>query len=302
MAKTLLDFVGDDDRVTPRRSMELLWADAVNHLPQTDGEVFLPRNVVDGVLDLDHLKAMAIRLACMLNKKVDIVLDQSIDAYRMFPKDLNAEHDDNFWADQHGLDLGDHLLISKSIHEAGDSVKIPARPAKVPRPPNCFILYRQANHHLVKDANPGVSNNEISRILGARWNNESPEVREQFTHLADELKKEHAIKHPDYQYAPRRPSERKRRTPRSRANCLPFVQADSHYEDMFDDADFEDRTISIDDNFITELNDNGLLFGPNGVEPLSPPFTHEECFEMSNDLTSGNSLASMEFLPMNSVF
>ena len=63
MAKTLLDFVGDDDRVTPRRSMELLWADAVNHLPQTDGEVFLPRNVVDGVLDLDHLKAMAIRLA-----------------------------------------------------------------------------------------------------------------------------------------------------------------------------------------------------------------------------------------------
>jgi hypothetical protein len=33
---------------------------------------------------------------------------------------------------------------------------------------------------------------------------------------------------------------------------------------MFDDADFEDRTISIDDNFITELNDNGLLFGPNG--------------------------------------
>ncbi|KAJ5854505.1 High mobility group superfamily [Penicillium rubens] len=285
MAKTLLDFVGDDDRVTPRRSMELLWADAVNHLPQTDGEVFLPRNVVDGVLDLDHLKAMAIRLACMLNKKVDIVLDQSIDAYRMFPKDLNAEHDENFWADQHGLDLGDHLLISKSIHEAGDSVKIPARPAKVPRPPNCFILYRQANHHLVKDANPGVSNNEISRILGARWNNESPEVREQFTHLADELKKEHAIKHPDYQYAPRRPSERKRRTP-------PFpYQLPAFY-----------RTISIDDNFITELNDNGLLFGPNGVEPLSPPFTHEECFEMSNDLTSGNSLASMEFLPMNSVF
>jgi hypothetical protein len=30
----------------------------------------------------------------MLNKKVDIVLDQSIDAYRMFPKDLNAEHDE----------------------------------------------------------------------------------------------------------------------------------------------------------------------------------------------------------------
>jgi hypothetical protein len=41
----------------------------------------------------------------------------------------------------------------------------------------------------------GISLNKgLARILGARWNNESPEVREQFTHLADELKKEHAIK------------------------------------------------------------------------------------------------------------
>ncbi|CAG8087708.1 unnamed protein product [Penicillium nalgiovense] len=302
MAKTLLDFVGDNERVTPRRSMELLWADAVSHLPQTDGEVLLPRNVVDGMLDMDHLKAMAIRLACMLNKHVDIVLDESIGAYRMFPKQFDAENDENLWANQHDLDLDEHLLISKSIHEAGDSVKMPVRPAKVPRPPNCFILYRQANHHLVKDANPGVSNNEISRILGARWNNETHEVREQFTRLADELKKEHAIKHPDYQYAPRRPSERKRRTPRARASCLPFLQADSHYDEMIDDADFEDRSISIDDNFVTELNEDGLLFGPNGVEPLSAPFTHEECLQMSNDLASGNSLASMEFLPMNTVF
>ena len=63
MANTLLDFVGDNEDVTPRRSMELLWADAVSHLPQTDGEVCLPRNIVDGMLDMDHLKVMATRLA-----------------------------------------------------------------------------------------------------------------------------------------------------------------------------------------------------------------------------------------------
>ncbi|CAG8908761.1 unnamed protein product [Penicillium egyptiacum] len=298
MAKSLLDFVGDNDDMSPRRSMELLWADAVSHLPQTDGEVFLPRNVVDDMLDMDLLKAMATRLACMLNKKVDIVLDESIDSYRMLPKQLSAEHDDDLWADQHGLELNDHLLISKSIYEAGDSVKIPARPAKVPRPPNCFILYRQANHHLVKNANPGVSNNEISRILGARWNNESPEVREQFTRLADDLKKEHAIKHPDYQYTPRRPSERKHRTPRARASCLPFVEVDSHCQEMTDDLDAEDQLISVDDKYISELNKKGLLFGPNGVEPLSAPYSHEECLQMSNDLASGNSLASLEYMPI----
>lgn len=100
----------------------------------------------------------------MLNKKVDIVMDESINAYRMFPKQLKAERDEDLWADQHDLDLDEHFAISKSIHDAGDSVKIPARPTKVPRPPNCFILYRQANHHLVKNANPGVSNNEICEL------------------------------------------------------------------------------------------------------------------------------------------
>lgn len=63
MANTLFELVGEDDDMSPRRTMELLWADAVAHLPQTDGEVFLPRNVVDDVLDMDLLMDMATRLA-----------------------------------------------------------------------------------------------------------------------------------------------------------------------------------------------------------------------------------------------
>lgn len=101
----------------------------------------------------------------MFNKKVVIIMDESIDAYRMFPKQLRLEHDEDLWPDQHELELDDHLVISKSIHAAVNSVNIPARPTKVPRPPNCFILYRQANHHLVKSANPGVSNNEICELF-----------------------------------------------------------------------------------------------------------------------------------------
>lgn len=63
MAHSLLELVGDDDDMSPRRTMELLWADAVSHLPQTDGEILLPRNVVDDILDMDLLKAMGTRLA-----------------------------------------------------------------------------------------------------------------------------------------------------------------------------------------------------------------------------------------------
>ncbi|KAF4769003.1 hypothetical protein HAV15_008980 [Penicillium sp. str.  len=275
--------------MTPRRAMELLWADAASHLPQTDGEVLLPRNVVDTMLGIGHLNAMALRLASMLNRKVDIILDESINAYRMIPKEIKAEHDEDLWADEHDLEVDEHLLISTSIHTAPDS-KVPARPAKVPRPPNCFILYRQANHNLVKNANPGVSNNEISRILGARWNNESPEVRMQFTRLADDLKREHAIKHPDYQYAPRRPSDRKRRAPRIRTrnggSCYNFNVPD------------DGSLIDVDDIFMSDLSNDGLLFGPNGVEPISAPYNHGECIQMSGELASGNSLASMQYTSM----
>ncbi|KAJ5154165.1 High mobility group superfamily [Penicillium coprophilum] len=299
MRTCLLDFVDDGDDMSPRRSMELLWADAVSHLPQTDGEILLPRNLFDDMLDIDHLKDMGIRLAAILNKKVQIVLDESMDAYRMFPKELGTEHDEDLLPDQHNIELDEHLLLSKSIHHAGDSVKIPARPTKVPRPPNCFILYRQANHHLVKDANPGVSNNEISRILGARWNNETPEVRQQFTRLADDLKKEHAIKHPDYQYAPRRPSERRRRAPRIRTNYQPFRNDDSQCIGGVDfDEDFDEHLIAIDDDYLSELSNNGILFGPNGVEPLPAPYSYGDRMEISNELASGSNLTAMEYIPM----
>lgn len=63
MANSILDLVSDNTAMTPRRAMELLWADAASHLPQTDGEVLLPRNVVDTMLGVGHLNAMALRLA-----------------------------------------------------------------------------------------------------------------------------------------------------------------------------------------------------------------------------------------------
>lgn len=48
-------------------------------------------------------------------------------------------------------------------------------------------------------------------MLGKQWKAESDNVRAHYKALADEQKQKHAEEHPDYQYAPRRPCERKRR-------------------------------------------------------------------------------------------
>ncbi|OQV10181.1 hypothetical protein CLAIMM_14216 [Cladophialophora immunda] len=91
------------------------------------------------------------------------------------------------------------------------SIRLPGKKSKVPRPPNAFILYRAKHHPTLKDVKPALSNNEISVILGKRWREESEQVRAQFKELADNIKVQHAAENPGYQYAPRKPSEKKRR-------------------------------------------------------------------------------------------
>lgn len=49
-------------------------------------------------------------------------------------------------------------------------------------------------------------------MLGKQWKDETDEVKAQYKAQAEELKRKHAEDYPDYQYTPRRPSEKKRRT------------------------------------------------------------------------------------------
>ncbi|KAH8836252.1 MAT1-2-1 [Drechmeria coniospora] len=87
----------------------------------------------------------------------------------------------------------------------------PSRHVRIPRPPNAYILYRKERHHHVKKANPGITNNEISQVLGRAWNMETSEVRQKYKEMSLRIKQALLEKHPDYQYRPRRPSEKKRR-------------------------------------------------------------------------------------------
>lgn len=41
---------------------------------------------------------------------------------------------------------------------------LPAKPVKIPRPPNAYILYRKERHSVVKEARPGITNNEICKF------------------------------------------------------------------------------------------------------------------------------------------
>lgn len=56
-----------------------------------------------------------------------------------------------------------------------------------------------------------MHNNDISIILGKKWNSESEDVKDEYRARAEKIKQKHAIENPGYQYAPRKSSEKKRR-------------------------------------------------------------------------------------------
>ncbi|MCJ1312333.1 hypothetical protein MMC25_006007 [Agyrium rufum] len=75
---------------------------------------------------------------------------------------------------------------------------------KVPRPRNAFILYRQHYQSGVNAQHPGLSNPEISKIIGDLWKAESENGKNHWKALAEEEKLRHQKQYPEYRYQPRR--------------------------------------------------------------------------------------------------
>ncbi|ORY19972.1 hypothetical protein LY90DRAFT_434987, partial [Neocallimastix californiae] len=78
------------------------------------------------------------------------------------------------------------------------------------RPPNPFILYRQEHHSQVLAEHEGISNTEISKIIGKMWKEESEEVKNKYKEKAQEMKRRHKLMYPDYRFSPRKQEEIRR--------------------------------------------------------------------------------------------
>jgi hypothetical protein len=82
------------------------------------------------------------------------------------------------------------------------------RQGHIPRPPNAWILYRQAKSKEIREElmnAPGgrpLPQSLASKDIAERWKNEAPEVRAQFEHLAELEKRRHAQMYPNYRFQP----------------------------------------------------------------------------------------------------
>ncbi|RPB05476.1 hypothetical protein L873DRAFT_795829 [Choiromyces venosus 120613-1] len=78
------------------------------------------------------------------------------------------------------------------------------QPARIPRPRNAFILFRQHNQAAVVAKHPGKPNPEISKIIGEMWRESSQDAKNLWQRHADEEKRKHFVRYPEYRYQPRR--------------------------------------------------------------------------------------------------
>ncbi|KAK2629654.1 hypothetical protein QTJ16_000474 [Diplocarpon rosae] len=86
----------------------------------------------------------------------------------------------------------------------------PAR-AEIPRPMNCFIIFRTQVQASVARDNPDLSTIHISQIISQMWRTAPAVLVQHYKGLAQKAKEEHALLYPDYSFRPRKSSEKKRR-------------------------------------------------------------------------------------------
>ena len=76
-----------------------------------------------------------------------------------------------------------------------------------PRPSNSFILYRKSKHSEIMRSYKGLkalNNNFISKIVARWWKCETEDVKAFWSKRADEEKRAHMEKYPDYKYRPKK--------------------------------------------------------------------------------------------------
>ncbi|KAL8971618.1 MAG: hypothetical protein Q9183_000964 [Haloplaca sp. 2 TL-2023] len=98
--------------------------------------------------------------------------------------------------------------VNRSIEERQDEAR---KDNKIKRPSNSFMLYRSAYGDRVKALYPQNNHQIISRICGASWKMETPDVVQKFKEYYEMEKENHAKAHPTYKFSPAKASPNRKR-------------------------------------------------------------------------------------------
>ncbi|KAJ7222277.1 hypothetical protein GGX14DRAFT_663109 [Mycena pura] len=107
-----------------------------------------------------------------------------------------------------------HLPLITRILPSTMSSQDQHTPPHVPRPSNSWIIFR-SDYFQEQRAKATQQNSmlELNRQAAQLWHSMSEEARRPYKELADKIKAEHEVQHPDYRYSPRRKTGHRAQAP-----------------------------------------------------------------------------------------
>ncbi|TIC25749.1 hypothetical protein E3Q12_00907 [Wallemia mellicola] len=88
----------------------------------------------------------------------------------------------------------------------------PKSKTKIPRPPNAWILYRSESIEEMKNTAgtdmSKLNQTELSKMIGIKWRSENIQVKHIYQEKANEARREHMLKYPQYKFRPNRKHDR----------------------------------------------------------------------------------------------
>ncbi|KAF7729467.1 hypothetical protein EC973_004447 [Apophysomyces ossiformis] len=162
---------------------------------------------------------------------------------------------------------------------------------KIPRPMNCFMIYRRIKQSEIVAHCPGSNHRDLSKIIAKWWNEATEEEKAPYKELARHEKAKHALLYPDYKYAPEKQREQKTRKYTNR----PKDRFTSRNEDnnRLMEILYQDRHIlAKTDSMIATESPSLAPNSPSSVDWQSPPTPTSIKRSSSLSPSTGSSCAS----------
>ncbi|KAL2684935.1 hypothetical protein Neosp_006028 [[Neocosmospora] mangrovei] len=116
-------------------------------------------------------------------------------------------------------------FVARSTEERLSETSRNKKPGQIKRPMNAFMLYRKAYQDVAKTQCAQNNHQHVSKVCGAGWPLEPPQVRQMFDGWAKVERINHQQAHPGYKFTPSKP----RKTRRDEDDVDGFSDNDSDY-------------------------------------------------------------------------